>query len=76
MAWGQLDCSAQGRCPGVPGFLCLAVTLCKVLGGLSFPVCRQWPWAAMVLEVVSHKLHLIMADNIRVSTVMTKPATK
>lgn len=26
---------------GVPGFLCLAGTLGKALGGLSFPVCRH-----------------------------------
>lgn len=56
--------------PGVPGFLCLAVTLGKVLGGLSFSIYRQQPWAAMVLEAVSHKLYLIMADNIKFSTVM------
>lgn len=56
--------------PGIPGFLCLAVTLGNILEGLSFPVCRRWPWAAMVSEVVSHKLRLIMANHIEFSTVM------
>lgn len=56
--------------PGVLGFLCLAVTLSIVSGGLSFPICSQQPWAVMVLKVVSHRPHLIVTDNIKLSTVM------
>lgn len=53
--------------PGVPGFLCLVG---YHVGGLSFPICNQQPRAAMVLKVVSHRPHLIAADNIKFSTVM------
>lgn len=73
MAWANFCSAGEGTLgwdPGVPGFLCLAVTLGNILEGLSFPVCRRWPWAAMVSEVVSHKLRLIMANHIEFSTVM------
>lgn len=59
-----------GSDPGVPGFLCLAVTLGKVPGGLSFPLCRPVGVGSNGLEVVSHKPQLITADNIKFSTVM------